>query len=84
MTIYARTSFDTIDDKGFRIRTELTQVVSKTEQNTSISLALALETIDTMYPEPGWVYIYIDGSLLKDSESAGAKVAGVLPPFLFF
>ncbi|GFX43340.1 hypothetical protein TNCV_2390481 [Trichonephila clavipes] len=27
-----------------------------------------------MYPEPDWVHIYTDGSLLKDSENAGAEV----------
>ncbi|GFU85031.1 hypothetical protein TNCV_1552941 [Trichonephila clavipes] len=44
------------------------------EQNTSILRSLALERIDTMYPEPDWVHIYTDGSLLKDSDSTGAGV----------
>ncbi|GFU69547.1 hypothetical protein TNCV_1351071 [Trichonephila clavipes] len=67
-------SLDSTIDKGFRICSELTQVISKKEQNTSILRSLALETIDTMYPDPGWVHIYNDGSLLKDHDSAGAGV----------
>ncbi|GFR30292.1 hypothetical protein TNCT_511411 [Trichonephila clavata] len=66
--------FDPTVDRGFRIRTELTQAVSKKEQNTSILRSLALETIDTMYPEPDWVHIITGESLLKDSDSAGAGV----------
>ncbi|GFT29269.1 hypothetical protein TNCV_3588481 [Trichonephila clavipes] len=67
-------SLDPTIDEGFRICTELSQAVSKKEQNTSILRSLALETIDTTYPEPDWVHIYTDGSLLKDSDSAGAGV----------
>ncbi|GFV10938.1 uncharacterized protein TNCV_4707031 [Trichonephila clavipes] len=67
-------SLDPTIVKGFKICTELIQAVSKKEQNTSILRSLALETIDTMYPEPNWVHIYTNGSLLKDSYSAGAGV----------
>ncbi|GFW66212.1 hypothetical protein TNCV_1711111 [Trichonephila clavipes] len=65
-------SLDPNIDKGFRICTECTQAVSKKKQNASILRSLVLETIDTMYPEPGRVYIYTDGSLLIESESAGS------------
>ncbi|GFW96491.1 hypothetical protein TNCV_4358131 [Trichonephila clavipes] len=67
-------SLDPTIDKVFRICIELTQRVSKKEQNTLILRSLALEAIDTMYPEPEWVHIYTDGSLLIDSESSGAGV----------
>ncbi|GFV82998.1 hypothetical protein TNCV_1180121 [Trichonephila clavipes] len=40
----------------------------------AILRSLALETIDTIYSEPDWVHIYTDGSRLKDSDSAGARV----------
>ncbi|GFQ65177.1 hypothetical protein TNCT_90771 [Trichonephila clavata] len=76
-------SLDPTIDKGFRIRTELTQAVSKQEQITSILRSLALETIGTMYSEPDWVHIYTDGSLLKDSNSTGAGVYCHLFFFLF-
>ncbi|GFR00933.1 hypothetical protein TNCT_316881 [Trichonephila clavata] len=45
-------SYEPTVDKGFRIHTELTQVVSRKEQNTSILRSLALETMDAMYSEP--------------------------------
>ncbi|GFR32542.1 hypothetical protein TNCT_235111 [Trichonephila clavata] len=67
-------SLDPTIDKGFRIRTELTQAVSNKKQNTSILSSLALETMETMYPKPDWMHIYTDGNLLKYSVSAGAEV----------
>ncbi|GFT05133.1 uncharacterized protein TNCV_531761 [Trichonephila clavipes] len=67
-------SLDPTIDKGFRICTKPNQILSKKEQNTSILRSLALKTINTMYPEHDWVHIYINGSLLKDSDYAGSEV----------
>ena len=44
-------------DMDFDICTELTQVKCKKVYDTSTLRMIALETINTLYPEPDWIHL---------------------------
>ncbi|GIY82790.1 hypothetical protein CEXT_276931 [Caerostris extrusa] len=67
--------------KSFCINLDLGQKITKSNTDTSILRALALEMLNILYPDPEWLRIFTDGSLLSDSPNAGA---GVFSEFLSF
>ncbi|XP_035207174.1 uncharacterized protein LOC118182020 [Stegodyphus dumicola] len=60
--------------KSFWINLDLGQIVAKSNTDPSIYRALALELLNIFYPEPEWLRIFTDGSLLSDGPNAGAGV----------
>ena len=50
--------------------TELTDFIKKQE----IDQQIALETIHTRYSESKWIYIYTDGALMSDNNTAAAGI----------
>ena len=63
-------------DMNFHIRTELTQVICKKVYDTSTLRMIALETINTLYPESDWINLYTDESHANYIDIAGAGVQG--------
>ncbi|GIY10964.1 RNase H domain-containing protein [Caerostris darwini] len=60
--------------ESFRINLDLGQNITKSNTDTSILRALALEILNILYPDPECLRIFTDGSLLSDSPNAGAGV----------
>ncbi|GIY86838.1 hypothetical protein CEXT_130601 [Caerostris extrusa] len=60
--------------KSFCIKLDLGQKITKSNTDTSILRALALEMLTILYPDPEWLRICTDGSLLSDSPNAGTGV----------
>ncbi|GIY86325.1 uncharacterized protein CDAR_513391 [Caerostris darwini] len=60
--------------KSFCINLDLGQKITKSNTDTSILRALALEMLNILYPDPEWLRIFTDGSLLSDSPNGGAGV----------
>ncbi|XP_035229939.1 uncharacterized protein LOC118201887 [Stegodyphus dumicola] len=63
-----------INLKSFWINLDLGQKVTKRNTDPSISRALTFEVLNIFYPEPEWLRIFTDGSLLSDGPNAGARV----------
>ncbi|XP_035216945.1 uncharacterized protein LOC118190350, partial [Stegodyphus dumicola] len=63
-----------INLKSFWINVDLGQKVTKRNTDPSILRALAFDVLNNFYPEPEWLRIFTDGSLLSDGPNAGAGV----------
>ena len=63
---------DSTKNMDFHIRTVFTQVLCKKVHDTSILRTIALEKINTLYPEPDCIHLYTDGSLVNDIDIEGS------------
>ncbi|GIY01931.1 uncharacterized protein CEXT_332121 [Caerostris extrusa] len=67
--------------KSFCIKLDLGQKITKSNTDTFILRALALEMLTILYPDPEWLRIFTDGSLLSDSPNAGTGVSSEIFSF---
>ncbi|GFW17097.1 hypothetical protein TNCV_2762211 [Trichonephila clavipes] len=65
----------------FAHSTELLHEFCKKETGSQILRIFSLETLDTLYPENEWLYVFRDGSKMTDNSNASA---GVCCNLLFF
>ncbi|XP_035212608.1 uncharacterized protein LOC118186612 [Stegodyphus dumicola] len=63
-----------INLKSFWINIDLGQKVTKSNTDPSILRGLDFEVLKIFYPEPEWLLIFTNGSLLSDGPNAGAGV----------
>jgi hypothetical protein len=68
------TLINPLDYYTYNIHLELIEKVNKKEQTPNKLKQITLATIEERFPTIDWLHIYTDGSVMKNSDSAGAGV----------